>query len=551
MRRAPIVPTAVLLAIAAVLLALAGCGRNGGESPTTAPPAAAAAAAPRDSLPDAAEPHASAPGAAASGADAPGAPASRAAASRSSAPRPNVLLVIADDLGVDRVACYREHPDPGRTPVIDALAARGVLFRNVWSSPVCSATRATLLTGRYGFRTGIGWNLPNEMDAYELPLGEVTLPEVLAPAYASIALGKWHLSRGQRARHPRLQGFQHFRGTLDPFDPRDADAYTGYTKFADDERSRRGTTYATTDTVDDALELIPGLHEPWLAWLGFHAPHEPFHKPPAALHGYTLPPAVEDDIPLHLKAMVEALDTELGRLLDSLDPELLARTVVIFVGDNGTAGRATTPPTPPARSKSTLFQGGIHVPLLIAGPGVVQGAECAALVNTTDLFATIVELAGAAVPAGSGQDAISLVPYFSEPGRPSLRTFVYAEAFEPNGVLPLQAWRRTVRDGRFKLIAPERGGGDTDSAGGLLFDLGADPLEQDNLLDGRSLGAEAEAALARLREVLRRLQPTAFRSDEPEVGEPMPPRKPGEPLDDGAGGRAGGGAGGSGDDGGR
>lgn len=126
----------------------------------------------------------------------------------------NVLLVIADDVGVDRVAAYGEHPSPGRTPQIDRLAERGVLFRNAWSNPYCSPTRATVLTGRHGFRTGVGFFV-GMTTPHGLSLAETTLPEVLAPSHTSLALGKWHLSSFlQGADYPLAAGFAHHAGSL-------------------------------------------------------------------------------------------------------------------------------------------------------------------------------------------------------------------------------------------------------------------------------------------------------------------------------------------------
>ncbi|HTE05817.1 MAG TPA: sulfatase-like hydrolase/transferase, partial [Planctomycetota bacterium] len=106
----------------------------------------------------------------------------------------NVLLLVADDLGVDRVGAYAAVPDPGHTPRIDALAAQGVLFRNAYANPVCSPTRITLLTGKYGFRTGMGLAMNYALDTFEVSPSEVCLPEALAPSYRSFVFGKWHMS---------------------------------------------------------------------------------------------------------------------------------------------------------------------------------------------------------------------------------------------------------------------------------------------------------------------------------------------------------------------
>jgi arylsulfatase A-like enzyme len=422
--------------------------------------------------------------------------------------RPNLLLVIADDVGVDRVGAYAEHPEPGHTPVIDRLAREGVLFRNAWSNPTCSPTRATLLTGRYSFRTGVGRSITYAGSAFELSTESPSLPIRLKPQYRAAAVGKWHLSSaaGSGLAHPLLLGFDHHRGPIDNLSGGEA-SYDRFAKAVDGVEVL-STTYATTDQVDDALELIDALPEPWFLWLAFSASHGPFHKPPDALHGFDLPPEVSDDIPLHMQAMTEALDTELGRLLGGLSPAVAGRTVILFVGDNGTDQVATTPPFPPEHGKATLFEGGVNVPLIISGPGLARGAECAALVNTTDLYATALELAGTASVGGAaaagGEDALSLVPYLVEPDLPSQRAWVYAESFAPNGAGPWATRRRAVREARFKLVWFDPGSGPPTEQ--FLYDLQVDPIEQVDLLAAGPLSPEALGAYEALAAVLLELE---------------------------------------------
>jgi arylsulfatase A-like enzyme len=395
------------------------------------------------------------------------------------AAQPNILVIIADDLGVDRVAVYGEHPEPGNTPTLDKLAQRGLLFRNVWSNPVCSTSRAALLTGRYAFRTGIGHGVVPVQD-HELDPDIASLADLLAPTHATGAFGKWHVHSvpGSGVDHPGLMGFEHYAGGLDVFEEFIGDGYTDWVKTVDGTQTPT-SAYATSETVDDALAWINDQPGPWFAWVAFHAPHAPFHAPPPELHSFDLPPEVADDIPLHTKAMVEAMDTEIARLFASLGSEVLSDTLVVFVGDNGTDKPAVTPPADPEKAKNTLFEGGINVPLIVAGPGVPQDVECAGLVNTTDLFATLADVAGASLPVPD--DSVSMAPYFGDPDQSSLRSFAYADVFQPNGFLPYTRWERAVRDGRFKLIREI----DTVTLGeqDALYDLFADPGEELNLLE--------------------------------------------------------------------
>jgi arylsulfatase A-like enzyme len=425
----------------------------------------------------------------------------------------NIMLIVADDVGVDLIGAYDEHPVPGRTPVIDQLASSGMLFRNAWSNPVCSPTRTTMLTGRYSFRTGIGYAIQYVSANIELYPGEVTLPDILSPVYHTAALGKWHLATKAVSglAHPNLAGFEEYRGniTVYPVQPDlTGDGYFSFEKTIDGQ-TEPSTTYSSTDIVDDALDVISSTEEPWFLWLAFNAPHIPFHKPPPALHTYDLPLSVADSGQLHGRAMLEAMDTELGRLFAEMDPAVLAETLIIVVGDNGTSKYVVTPPWDPTKAKETVYEGGVNVPLIVAGPGVKPGTECRALVNLTDLFATIAEVAG--VPATTGVDSVSMVPYFAEPDTPSQRSWVYSEMAKTqlssppfNGYGPFAKWDRVVRGARFKLMRNHNGS--WVSYQEQLFDLETDPFETVNLLGGR-LDPLQEQAYARLKTVMTGLIP--------------------------------------------
>jgi len=421
----------------------------------------------------------------------------------------NVLVVVADDMGVDRVGAYAEHPDPGHTPRIDQLAAQGVLFRNAWSSPYCSPTRAGVLTGRHAFRTGIGQPVGYSLAGGQaLSPRETLLPEVLAHAavpWRSVALGKWHLATIDQGGllHPLLSGFDAHVGTMTSVGASPSNGtYYSFEKNVNGQLVHVDG-YATTDTTDDALRLLRSTPEPWFAWLAYNAPHVPLHKPPEELHSYDLQGSPKDTPGAHQRAAIEALDSELGRLLDMLDPDVLARTTVVVLGDNGTDDVATDAPFLPEHAKGTPYEGGVNVPLIVAGPRVGRpGGECDALVQTLDLFATIAEIAGVdprtVVPPGTALDSVSLLPYLQDPHHSPLRRWAYTESFSPNGPGPWGQHERATRDARHKLIrrldAPDE-----------LYDLQADPFEQSNLLAGplTRRQAAAYAALSQLLDSLR------------------------------------------------
>jgi arylsulfatase A-like enzyme len=356
----------------------------------------------------------------------------------------NILIIVADDLGVDSLSVYGEGNDIPPTPNLDTLAAGGVLFRNAWAQPTCSPTRATLQTGLHGFRNGIGTSIASSQDTVGLSFDLMSLPKMLdlgtGLGYAHAAIGKWHLS-GQNTDQlaPNLTGYEHFAGTLEG----QLGDYFSFDKVVN------GVTvpvsnYATSEVVDDTLEWIEQQTKPWMCYVSFQAPHAPFHAPPASLHSQTLadgdPRASCSDTSgldprPFFKALVEAMDTEIGRLLTGIPPFDLRKTTVIFLGDNGTDFcLGVSPFDGPA--KSTLYEGGINVPLIVWGANVPRPGESQALVQTTDLLATVADLARidlAELLPGENFDSVSMLPYFSQPHLRSIRESVFVEIFNPNG----------------------------------------------------------------------------------------------------------------------
>ena len=395
------------------------------------------------------------------------------------APPKNVLLIVADDVGVDLIGAYGESAAAPCTTHIDALASSGLLFRNAWANPVCSPTRAALMTGRYGFRTGIGGVVMNNTPG--LPLGETTLAERLSD-YSSAWIGKWHLAGNLGNLHPNQSGFEHFSGILGG----SVNSYFQWPQVTNGVPSL-STEYTTSAFTDAAIAEIAALPEPWFLVVSYNAAHTPFHVPPAELCVPTgcanswcdsLPPNPNDR--QLARAIVESLDTEIGRLIGALD-STHPDTYVFFVGDNGTPGSASIPPFQPNHAKGTMYEGGINVPWIVRGPGVVQG-ECAGLVSAVDLFATIAELGQS---PGLPGDSVSMVPYFADPAL-SLRSSVYAETFTPNGgALPFAAHSQAVRSTRYKLI---RRTGQADE----FYDLELDPFETSNLLPGLTASEQLE-----------------------------------------------------------
>jgi arylsulfatase A-like enzyme len=239
-----------------------------------------------------------------------------------------------------------------------------------------------LLTGRHAFRTGIGaWIDPtdNRDRTVALSIAEISMPDMLqlaeAGPYYSAIVGKWHLSGFDipgPEQHPLNSGFQHHRGSLgNPLmAAHRAPMGRGYFHWQKntDGFLAMSRVYMTTDTADEAIQMIETLPEPWLIWVSFNAPHKPLHRPPDHLHGYELGDDATDAEKYN--ASVEALDTELGRVLDHLVPEVRDRTTIVFLGDNGTIHAAVEPPWDNNRHKGSLFEAGVQVPLIIDSPHV-------------------------------------------------------------------------------------------------------------------------------------------------------------------------------------
>jgi arylsulfatase A-like enzyme len=449
---------------------------------------------------------------------------------------PNILLIIGDDMGVETLAAYGLIEDPPKTAALDQLAEEGVRFDNFWSQPVCTPTRATLMTGRYGFRTGLGRALmgvpqmpellpkpegsstepartrfsrqvdPDERPAYLLA-DEFTLPMALKAdedlGYNTAAIGKWHLGDVPNGwlDHPNLAGFDHFAGQMEGV----TFSFFSWNKVINGEVSSE-VGYTPTQKVDDAISWLDRQEsKPWFMWLAFNLPHPPLHVPPENLwqsdHSQLDPMGdPREDSLEKFDAMIEAMDSEIGRLLASLDQETRDNTYVIFMGDNGTVPNLIREPFQRDKAKNTVYQGGVNVPLLVSGPGVIQGIASDALVNSTDLFATILQMAGIemteVVPEGVTTDSVSFLPALSNPDTASEREWVYVDAFR-NSASGRDEADYAMRDVRFKLL---RFQGEVE-----FYDLQQDPYERNNLLAGE-LSVDQQSAYERLQTQLAQLR---------------------------------------------
>ena len=399
----------------------------------------------------------------------------------------NVVLIIADDLGKDFCDIYLDHAaNTVHLTNVRRLLNRGVVFNNAWSNPLCSPTRAGILTGRYSFRTGVGDVVDGSNP--KLNINENIIPEVLDiynnNGISKALFGKWHVTTGAPVgyNYPNTMGFDHFEGSLTGAlgqPGQQANGYYNWTKITNGVSSTC-TNYATTENINNAISYLNNqpATKPFFVWLAFNAPHTPYQLPPTNLITNTGLTGAQAEITAnptpYFQAMVEAMDTEIGRFFDYLiSSGKWDTTDIIFIGDNGNDPLVTQ--TSP--SKGSLYQGGVTVPFIISGPDVVNPNRISdAMVNTADIFATVLEMFGdtnwqSQIPTTT-VDSRSLMPILQNTAT-TTRPWAFSEVFRTT---PLASDGKTIRNTAYKLIRFTNG---TEK----LYNLTLDPSENINLLN--------------------------------------------------------------------
>ncbi len=422
-----------------------------------------------------------------------------AATARSSAPaHPNVVILLADDLGFADVG-YRG----GRiaTPNLDRLAAEGLRLERFYTAPICSPTRAMLMTGRDPMRMGIVYDQINPWDQAGLPSAEHLMPESFrAAGYQTAIVGKWHLGHAQESTHPLRRGFDSFYGHLHT-----AIDYNQHTRMQGHDWQRNGESldergrYATELEGAEAARVIRERDpaRPLFLYVPFSAPHNPMQAPEALIAKYAqleatgdrpsyfsaldaYPPEVRERYLRHRRiyaAMLDALDQAVGQVLAALDDEgIRDDTIVLFFSDNGGTNSFGGDNTPLRGQKLQTFEGGIRVPALLRWPAALEaGAQRLQLVSAMDVFPTLAAAAGVqprnTLPL-DGQDQWETL----RSGRGAPRSgdlFFAAEVPIPGQIFT------AVRRGPWKLVQIERPGGLPTLR--YLFDIEVDPIESHDL----------------------------------------------------------------------
>lgn len=416
--------------------------------------------------------------------------------------KPNIVLILVDDLGWQDVGCYDiDEPSPMETPNLDALAKRGVQFWQGYSpAPTCAPTRCAILSGIHPARAQkthvvggappapnhlTGWSMMEPWYSGRMPEDTVTLARALKPAgYVSGHSGKWHIAISHNAfPQPKDVGFdwtRSDRGTSIPMKPH---RQTGFaTRRPDDPNRLDEAGFPRDQPTEDALTFLrEHQDQPFFLYYATWLVHTPIHtRSKALLEKYVKKLGVElpedpsakwmgegQTNPFYC-AMVEQLDHYIGQLLDYLeqseDPrwpghKLAENTYVIFTSDNGgmegSRTQIITDNYPLDRGKISLMEGGTRVPLIIAGPGIPEGVESDVMINGLDFYPTILSLAGVERPEGKHLDGLDLAPLLrQDPADPSLVQEVDGSVRDtmvwhfPNSA----ALESTIRVGDYKLV---------------------------------------------------------------------------------------------------
>lgn len=384
--------------------------------------------------------------------------------------KPNVLLIIADDMGMDATPYATQLSSIKPTmPNLDHLTQNGVRFNNAWAYPLCTPTRASILTGKHAVST----NMLSPGDV--INLNETSLQTFInnngTTPYATALLGKWHLSTN--SSDPEKLGIDSYKGNTRG----GLNDYYNWTLQEDGINTSVTNYYGTTAYTDYAIDWINNQTEPWFCWLAYNAAHSTFHTPKDETL-YTHEGSSTLDMYIQ---MLEAMDTEIGRLLNSIPPDELANTTIIFVGDNGTPSQVAQSPFSRGKAKGSLYNGGVNVPLIVAGANVSRKNESDdSLIQTTDLFATIADICN--VTNHDINESISFKPLLSQSIKHA-RQFSFSEVLA-NGP---SFGGYTVRNHQYKLIYNE------DLQESYLFDVMNDYAETINLYDGNLSDEEQNA----------------------------------------------------------
>jgi len=392
--------------------------------------------------------------------------------------QPNIVYIVADDLGWKDVGF---HGSDIKTPNIDQLAGGGARLEQFYAQPMCTPTRAALMTGRYPLRYGLQTLVIPSGHTYGLPTDEWLLPQALKDAgYQTAIIGKWHLGHGDRKYWPRQRGFDFQYGPLigeiDYFTHEQHHVLDWYRN----NQPVKEKGYSTTLLGNAAVKLIDE-HDPAVPlflYLAFNAPHTPYQAPQEVLDQYK---NITDPSRRAYAASITAMDDQISRVVTALeDRHMRDNTLIVFQSDNGGtrnamfAGEGDMSKVkipcdngPYRDGKGSLYEGGTRVVAFVNWPGhITAGSTVDGMLHVVDMYPTLVALAGGSTTKSKPLDGMDVWPTMSQ-GQPSPRTEL---------VYNVEIFRAGIREGDWKLIwrTPL-------PAVVELYNLAQDPSEKNNL----------------------------------------------------------------------
>ncbi len=394
--------------------------------------------------------------------------------SQSGPPRPHIVFILADDMGWKDVGY---HGSEIRTPNLDRLAAEGVRLEQFYVQPLCSPTRASLMTGRYPMRYGLQVDVIRPDATYGLPLEERMLPQALREAgYATHMVGKWHLGSFDEKYWPTSRGFDHHYGHLFGMIDYNTHLRNGKLDWYRDGKPLQEEGYTTQLMGREAVRIVRehDLSKPLFLYVAFNATHSPLQAP----QEYVDRAKDIADGDRRLKAaMTACMDDQVGAIATELEKRgMRGKTLFIFLSDNGgPIGKGQASDNTPLRAgKATLYEGGVRVPAFAVWPGRIQaGAVVNEMLHMVDWHPTLLGLAGAKRDSPlplDGKDAWAAIAE----GKPSPRDEILHNVEPARGALRKGAWKIVVQG---KLPAEDAGA----PRNVELFNIGDDPNEKNDL----------------------------------------------------------------------
>lgn len=399
---------------------------------------------------------------------------------------PNVVLILTDDQGYSDVG-FNGNPLV-KTPVLDQFASTATVFNRFYACPVCSPSRASLMTGRYAFRTGV---LDTQEGVSILRPAETTLAEALKTSgYKTGLFGKWHLGDNAPAR-PMDQGFDRsltFTGGMigAPYNPMDGNAYFNPV-LIDDGVELRVDGYCADIFTDAAIEFIKSSSgSPFFVYLALNTPHHPLTVADPYAAPYRAAGLSEETSRFY--GMISNIDDNFGRVLDALKAAGAAEnTLIIFLSDNGTSSlhkQKDLWESGLRGRKTSVYEGGIRVPAVIKMPGAPdgKGRRLETPANIIDIFPTVLDVCGVSIPSTVKLDGTSLMPLLTGTDSPMSERLFFSQFHR--GASPDEYRNMAVHSGNYKLVQPVGRGSESFTPEQMkfeLYDLSTDPFEKNDL----------------------------------------------------------------------